>query len=112
MNLHAVMMHFGWLAVLVGTLDQPLRSRHREIAGNRGVMGHDIHVRLQSDIGGHRLPDAVGTARNAAAAMDLVDLNDRGVGDIAAAASTSCALNARASQRLQSSGDGAPMAQL
>jgi hypothetical protein len=43
-------------------------------------MGHDIHVRLQSDIGGHRLTDAVGAARNVAAAMDFVDLNDRGVG--------------------------------
>ena len=43
-------------------------------------MGHDIHVRLQSDIGGHRLADAVGAARDAAAAMDFVDLNDRSVG--------------------------------
>src|SRR6188508_3435537 len=38
-------------------------------------MGDDVHVRLESDIGGHRLADAVGAAGEAGPAMDFVDLN-------------------------------------
>ena len=79
-NLHTVVMYLGWLAVFVDALDQPLRPRHGEIAGNRRVMGHDIHVRLQSDISSHRLADAVRAACDACAAMHFVDLNDRGFG--------------------------------
>jgi hypothetical protein len=45
-------------------------------------MGHHIHVRLQPDIGGHRLADAARAARNAGTAMDVVDLNDRRFGVI------------------------------
>src|SRR5439155_523451 len=93
-NLHAVVMHLGRLAVCADALDQPLRPRHRKIAGYRGVMGHDIHVRLQSDIGGHRLADAVGAARDAAAAMDFVDLNDRSVGVVHRASSLTGAAKA------------------
>ena len=80
MDLHAVVMDLDRPAVGIDAADQPLRARHGEVAGDGGVMGHDIHMRFQSDIGGHRLADAVRAARDAAATVDFVDLNDRGVG--------------------------------
>ena len=82
MHLHAVMMHLGRIAVPILAPDQPLRTRHREIAGDGRVMRHDVHVRLQSDTGRHGFADAVGAARDGGAAMDLIDLNDRCIGMI------------------------------
>jgi hypothetical protein len=43
-------------------------------------MGDDIHMRLQVDVGCHRRADRVGAASDARAAVDRVDLHDRGVG--------------------------------
>ena len=41
---------------------------------------HDhIHVRLEVDIGRHGLPDAVGSARDRGAAVNVIDLHDRSV---------------------------------
>ena len=40
------------------------------------MVGDDIHVRLQADIGRHGAADAVGAARNGGAAVNLVDLDD------------------------------------
>ena len=57
-DLHAVMMQLGRRAVLVEARDQPLRAGHGEVAGDRSVMGDDIHVRLESYVSGHRLADA------------------------------------------------------
>src|SRR3546814_16151790 len=42
-------------------------------------MGDDVHVRLQADVGRHGVADTLGAARRPGAAVDLVDLNDRGV---------------------------------
>ena len=50
-----------------------------KIAGDRRVVGHHIHVRLEADIGSHGPADAVGPARNRGAAVDRIDLHDRGV---------------------------------
>ena len=77
-HLHAVMVHLGRIAVLVLAFDQPLRAGHRKVAGDGRVVGDHVHVRLHPDIGRHRRADAVGAPGGLGAAMDLVDLHDRG----------------------------------
>src|SRR3546814_4875079 len=52
-HLHAMVMDLGPSAVVVDAPDQPLRAGHREIPGDRRVVGHHIHVRPEADIGGH-----------------------------------------------------------
>ena len=76
MHLHAVMVNFDRLAVLVLAGDQPLRAGHGEVAGDGHVVGNDIHVRLQIDIGSHGRADSVGAARDGGTAVDIVHLDD------------------------------------
>lgn len=80
MDLHAVMVDLDRPAVPAPAGDPPLRARHREIAGDGDVVGDDIHVGPEIDIGGHGRPDRIGAARDRGAAMDIVDLHDRGLG--------------------------------
>lgn len=80
MDLHAVVMHLDRPALGIDARDQPLRARHGEVAGDRGVMGDHVHVRLKADIGRHGLGDGLAAARDRRAAMDFVDLHDRGLG--------------------------------
>ena len=68
-RLHAVVAHLDALAVPVLPGDQPLRARHREVARHRGVVGDDVHVGLEADIGGHGRADALGAARDRGAAV-------------------------------------------
>jgi hypothetical protein len=51
-------------------------------AGDRYVVRHDIHMRLEADVGGHCLADTGGPARDTRFAVDIVDLNYGGFGVI------------------------------
>nr|WP_246733041.1 hypothetical protein [Rhizobium laguerreae] len=81
-NLHAVMMDLDRPAILVLPRDQPLRACHGEIARDGRVVGDDVHMRSQADIGGHGRADGIGAAGDGSATMHLVDLHDRGIGVI------------------------------
>ena len=70
----------------------------------------DVHVRLQPDVARHGLANPDGAMRHCVGAVYLVHPDHSASGwYIAAAASTSCALKALASQRSTRSGDGAPL---
>lgn len=109
-ELHAVVMDFDRIAVLIEAGDAPLRAAEGEVPGHGRVVDDNVHVRLQPDVVRHGFSNPHGAARHCRGAMDLVQPNHGRIGrDIAAAASTSCALKALASQRSTSSGDGAPL---
>lgn len=82
MHLHSVVMHLYLLAVLVHAGDQPLRAGHGEVAGDRRVMRHDIHVGFHADIRGHRLANVLGAAGNLGFAVDVVDSDNGRIGMI------------------------------
>lgn len=82
MHLHAVVMDFNRLAILVLARDEPLRAGHREIARDGRMMGHDIHVQFKVDVGGHGRANAFRAASDLWSAMHLIDLDDRRLGVI------------------------------
>jgi hypothetical protein len=72
-GLHSVVMDLDRVALLI------IASASWRVAGLRYMMCHHVHVRLEADIGGHGGADACGAAGYLGAAMDVVDLHDRGL---------------------------------
>jgi hypothetical protein len=70
-----MVMDFNGFAVFVCASDAPLRAAERELSGHGRVVYDNIHMRLQSDIARHRLPNSRRTAGYFAGPMDLVQLN-------------------------------------
>jgi hypothetical protein len=61
-HFHAVVVEFERLAARVGSSDSPLRAAQGEIASDGRVVHHDVHVRLETDVAGHGVADALSTA--------------------------------------------------
>ena len=108
-ELHAVVMDFDRIAVLIEAGDAPLRAAEGEVPGHGRVVDNNVHMWLQPD---EPVMVSQSPRRRAPAAVPWTWSSRTTVASgwyIAAAASTSCALKALASQRSTSSGDGAPL---
>lgn len=79
-ELHAVVMDFDRIAVLIEAGDAPLRAAEGEVPGHGRVVDDNVHVRLQPDVARHGFSNPHGAARHCRGAMDLVQPNHGRIG--------------------------------
>ena len=81
-ELHAVVVDFDRIAVLIEAGDAPLRAAEGELPRHGRMVDNNVHVRLQPDVARHGLSNPCGAVRHCRSTMDLVQPNHGRVGMI------------------------------